>query len=188
MRHDGVSSGVHVGVREEDPTRPPGVDPGLTMGVDFEAFFDLHFERVFRAVLLIAGDRIEAEDVAQEAFVKVYERWDRVALMDDPVGYLYRTALNERRGRARRALRWRRRSLFERAPDDQTSASAIARAEVMRALAALTEEQRAVVALVEYVGMEPSEAASVLGISAEAARARLHRAREAMRQELQDDA
>ena len=139
------------------------MEPQLTVGADFGAFFHLHFEKVFRALLLMSGDRNEAEDVAQEAFVKVFERWDRVAAMDDPTGYLYRTALNERRSRLRRTLRWRRRSLSLRDHPDATSASAIARADVFRALGRLTDDQRAVVVLVEYVGMEPVEAAPLLG-------------------------
>ena len=40
----------------------------------------------------------------QDAFLKVWERWDRVGRMDDPVGYLYRTAMNLFRKRYRRAM------------------------------------------------------------------------------------
>ena len=175
-------------VREEDLTRPTGAESPLTIGADFGAFFDLHFEKAFRALLLLSGDRNEAEDVVQEAFVRVFERWDDVAVMDDPTGYLYRTALNEYRSRIRRTLRWRRRSMFARELPDVTSTRAIARADVFSALRRLTQEQRAIVVLVEYVGMDAGEAAPLLSISPDAARARLHRARVSMRQELGDDA
>ena len=40
----------------------------------------------------------------QEAFVRVWERWDRVAGVEDPVGYLFRTAMNLHRSALRRAL------------------------------------------------------------------------------------
>jgi RNA polymerase sigma-70 factor, ECF subfamily len=40
------------------------------------------------------GNRAEAEELAQDAFLKVWERWDRVADIEEPVGYLYRTAMN----------------------------------------------------------------------------------------------
>ena len=40
----------------------------------------------------------------QDAFLTVWERWDRVGGMDDPVGYLYRTAMNLFRKRYRRAM------------------------------------------------------------------------------------
>ena len=50
----------------------------------------------------MTGNRGEAEDLAQEAFVKVYERWDRVRGTDNPAGYLYRTAINAHHSRLRR--------------------------------------------------------------------------------------
>jgi hypothetical protein len=43
---------------------------------------------------VITGSRGEAEDLAQEAFTRLFERWDRVAALDDPTGYLHRTATN----------------------------------------------------------------------------------------------
>ena len=60
----------------------------------FEDFFHAHHERLLRAMYLATGDRHEAEDLAQEAFVRILERWERVRGLDYPVGYLYRTALN----------------------------------------------------------------------------------------------
>jgi hypothetical protein len=111
-------------VRKDGRTSARAPEPGFCPGADFGTFFDLHFDDVFRALLLMSGDRHEAEDVAQEAFVKILERWDHVAGMDDPTGYLYHTALNERRDRLRRVLRWRRRSLYERGDPDATSAAA----------------------------------------------------------------
>jgi DNA-directed RNA polymerase specialized sigma24 family protein len=64
----------------------------------FEDFFHAH-QRLLRAMYLATGDRHEAEDLAQEAFVRIFERWERVRSLDDPAGYLYRTALNARRSR-----------------------------------------------------------------------------------------
>ena len=45
----------------------------------------------------------------QDAFLRLYERWDRMDEIDDPKAYLYRTAFNvwnKRSRRAARALRW----------------------------------------------------------------------------------
>ena len=71
---------------------------------DFESFFADHRDRLFGALWLVTRDRHEAEDLAQEAFLKVWERWDRVGAMDDPTGYLFRTGMNLFRNRRRRAL------------------------------------------------------------------------------------
>ncbi len=71
----------------------------------FEEFFEAESRTLFRRMCLITGNRQEAEEVMQDAFLIVFERWDRVGAMDDPTGYLYRTAFNSWKRRARRAAR-----------------------------------------------------------------------------------
>ena len=60
--------------------------------VAFEGFFEAERSRLLRALYLLAGNREEAEEVLQESFVAVWERWDKVGAMEDPTGYLHRTA------------------------------------------------------------------------------------------------
>jgi DNA-directed RNA polymerase specialized sigma24 family protein len=78
---------------------------------EFEAFFEDHSLKVFGAMCLISGNRQEAEQITQDAFLRVWERWDRVSKLDDPVGFLFRTAMNLFRDRARRATLAARRTL-----------------------------------------------------------------------------
>jgi DNA-directed RNA polymerase specialized sigma24 family protein len=52
----------------------------------FEGFFLAQHERLFQALFLLTGDRYEADDLAQEALLRAYERWDRVGAMDSPPG------------------------------------------------------------------------------------------------------
>ena len=66
----------------------------------FEEFFDAHRDRLARALWLVARDRHEADEVAQEAFLKLWERWERVRHLDDPESYLYRTVRQLGRGGA----------------------------------------------------------------------------------------
>ena len=87
----------------------PTVDP-LDGSRTFEAFYDAEGQTLFRRLWLITGSRSEAEELMQDAFLKVWERWERVYAMDDPVGYLYRTAMNLFRKRYRRAAMVIRRS------------------------------------------------------------------------------
>src|SRR4051812_32446251 len=69
----------------------------------FEAFFEEERADLFSALWLVTRNRQEAEEIMQDAFLKLWERWDRVRRLDDPTGYLYRTAMNGFRNRARRA-------------------------------------------------------------------------------------
>src|SRR5262245_62070827 len=74
----------------------------------FEDLFAEQHDRLYRALYLIVGDRHEAEELMQDAFVKVLEHWDRV---ENPVGYLYRSAFNASHSRFRRLQRAARRTL-----------------------------------------------------------------------------
>src|SRR5262245_52572275 len=69
----------------------------------FESFFEEQKDRLLRILSVITGSRAEAEDLAQEAFTRVFERWTSVANMEDPAGYLHRTAMNLFRNQYRRA-------------------------------------------------------------------------------------
>src|SRR4029078_10527725 len=91
--------------REREIVAPPA---------NFEAFFEAEHARLLRALYLVTGDPQEAEELMQDAFVAVWERWARVRSRDEPTGYLYRTAMNRFRSRLRRAARATRRALAPR--------------------------------------------------------------------------
>ncbi len=149
---------------------------------DFESFFRAQHPRLFQMAYLLTGDRAEAADIAQEAMVRVYERWDRVRRMKSPEGYAYRVAVNLHRRRLRSLVRLGRRSagVPTRDPGERVET----RTDVMRALLALPAGQRAALVLVEWLGMTGEEAGRVLGLKAGSVRARLHRARTALREAL----
>jgi RNA polymerase sigma-70 factor (ECF subfamily) len=134
---------------------------------------------------LVTGNRQEAEDVMQDAYLRLYERWDRVGRMEDPVGYLYRTAFNVVRRRSRRAALAVRRTLGL-APSTDEFAAADARHVVSQALSRLTTRQRAALVLTEILGYGSEEAGRVLGVRAGTIRALASQGRAAMRQVLGD--
>jgi RNA polymerase sigma-70 factor (ECF subfamily) len=147
----------------------------------FEAFFQAEYARLARALYLVTGDPVEAEDLAQEAMVRVYERWDRLSIGEPPVGYLYRTALNLHRSRGRRlAVRMRRAARLSPASDPLSAADD--RDELGRMLSSLPETQRAALVLVEWLGMSAEEAAPALGIEPVSVRVRVSRAKAALRE------
>src|SRR5437867_11258300 len=77
----------------------------------FDQFYQATFRRLFTALCLVIGNRHEAEEVAQDAFVRVFERWDHVGVLEDTTGYLFRVSMNVFRSRSRRASLGLRRAL-----------------------------------------------------------------------------
>jgi len=156
-------------------------------GATFEAFFEAEHRRLFRSLVLITGDRQEADDVAQESMVRIFERWDRVAGVEEPRAYLYRTALNLKRSRHRLWARRTRDLSVDRDVLPDTTDVVAESVDIRRALAELTIDQRVALVLVDFLGFDSAGAGRVLGIEAEAVRARLHRGRAALRERLTDD-
>jgi RNA polymerase sigma-70 factor (ECF subfamily) len=161
------------------------VVPEVGQAPAFEGFFLAQHERLFQVLFLLTGDRYEADDLAQEALLRAYERWDRVGAMDSPAGYVYRTALNLHRSRLR-ALVVRARRVFAGVPAEDLSGPVAASHDVRRALAQLPRGQREALILVEWLGLGSEEAGSVLGIDASSVRGRLHRGRASLRDLLGD--
>lgn len=143
--------------------------------LEFEAFFEHEKERLFQALCLVTRNRFEAEELTQDAFLSVYERWDRVAEMDDPTGYLFRTAMNAFRSWHRRSALAAKRAVGLTRTDDAISGFEDVDV-VVRALAPLTARQRAAVVLIDLMGYSSEEAAQMLGIRASTVRTHAERA------------
>ena len=152
----------------------------------FEEFFQAEHVRLGRALFLLTGSAAEADELTQEAMVRVYERWDRVRQMDSPQGYLYRTALNLHRSR----LRWvatRARHVLHATPSPDPAEVVQSRDSLERALASLPTGQREAVVLVEWLGMDQEEAATALRIKPGSVRSRLSRAKADLRRMLENE-
>jgi RNA polymerase sigma factor (sigma-70 family) len=106
----------------------------------FEEFFAEVYEPLLRAVYLVTGDRFEAEDLAQEAFFRVYQRWDRIGRLANPAGYAYRVAINAYHSRFRRLAVVGRRAFRREARDELSVADD--RDSIRRAMARLPRAQR----------------------------------------------
>jgi RNA polymerase sigma-70 factor (ECF subfamily) len=136
----------------------------------FEEFFHLERDRLFRVMFVITKNRQEAEDLAQEAFVRVWERWDTVGEMENPTGYLHRAAMNLFRSRYRRALLAARRGIGM-ATDADPYEAVDDRQVALQALGSLAPRQRAAIVLTEVLQYTAEEAGSMLGIRAATVRA-----------------
>lgn len=152
----------------------------------FEAFFEAEHGRLLRALYVVTGNVQEAEEIMQDAFVAVWERWDRVGAMKDATGYLYRTAMNRHRSLLRRTARAARRALGVAEGGDEF-ARADERDALARALARLPVRQRAALVLTELLGYGSEEAGQMLGVRDVTVRSLASRGRAALREELETE-
>src|SRR3989304_1645605 len=72
---------VHTPVAKEGP-------------LDFAGFFADGHRGLFKALYFVTGNRADAAELMQEAFLKLWERWDQIDRIQDPTAYLFRVAFN----------------------------------------------------------------------------------------------
>jgi RNA polymerase sigma-70 factor, ECF subfamily len=151
--------------------------------LDFEEFYRAEFHGLVRSMFLLVPDVDEAQELAQEAMVRVYERWDRVSVMDSPGGYLYRVATNLNRRRIR-SLAVRARGQLRLGATMQHEEIDPAHRDLADAISSLSVRLREAFMLVDWLGMSSEEAARILRIAPASVRSRVHRARRELRARL----
>jgi RNA polymerase sigma-70 factor (ECF subfamily) len=146
----------------------------------FEHLVRRHRVLVYRTALRLTGDAHVAEDVAQDAFIAAWESLRLFRADSSFATWLYRIVVN----RARNSFRGRHDVPVEEVPVDGchpgADAEAIAREGSDRVLSAIMElpfEQRAALVLRLFEELTYEEIAQILGITPDAVRGRLHRAR-----------
>jgi RNA polymerase sigma factor (sigma-70 family) len=159
-------------------------EPGAVVLPEFDGFFRETFASVARAAALVTRDAGVGQELAQEAFFRLHERWARMQSAEHARRFAYRVAINLARSHVRKYVRVTLAGLDPggRVADDARSSDEWL--EIRSALAGLSARQRAAVVLVDYVGMGALEAGEVLSISAGTVRAHLMRGRRALRRRL----
>ena len=134
-----------------------------------------HYRSLVRLARLLVDDEASGEDIVQDAFVRVFQAWDRV---DDPVRYLRATVMNGARSGLRR-LSVARRYV---APIARATAGAdvfvVVQSEhiaVVAAVRALPRRQRECLVLRYYADLSEAEIAATLGISPGSVKSHSHR-------------
>jgi len=148
------------------------------------ALYALSCPRLIGLLISIGGSRSEAEEVAQDAYVKLLQQWKKVRDYDDPESWVRVVAVRlliSRRRRAKVATFGLRR-LAGRAQQHQTAqleltAAAVA---VSAALRTLPVSQRAVVILHHVLDLPLEQVAQELKVPVGTVKSRLSRARAAL--------
>ena len=151
---------------------------------DFDSFFRRCFPAVARAAALVARDSSVGQDLAQEAFVRLYPRWGDMDSVEHARNFVYRVAINLARSNLRRRLRttsFGLRAREEQDPDPDPSVRATRWLTIIAALSSLSSRQRACVVLVDYAGFDAASAGRILGIGADTVRVHIMRGRRALR-------
>ena len=153
--------------------------PSALTVVEFSHLFETHARDVHRFALFLSGDPALADDIVSETFIRLWHARARVDLATVR-GYLLTIARNLFLAEQRHARR--QAGLDESAADagpsvERRTAAEQELREVLAALQALPEVDRAAVLLRAEEGMSYEEVAAALGISTAAARVKVHRAR-----------
>lgn len=170
----------------------------------FEELLGRHQQRVLRVVLSILKEAMDAEEVAQDVFLTVFEKIDRFRGDASFTTWLHRVAVNAALMRRRKSKADRSVPLDEVMPsfDDQGHLAVDitdwseqandpvlaqeAKAVIAAAVDKLDEKYQTVFALRDVQGFSTEETAELLALSVPAVKSRLHRARLFLRRELAD--
>ena len=169
-------------------TLPGSTDAEIAGETVFDELFRAHYQAVFRLLYRLTGDGQEAEDLAQETFVRLHrtrEMWDA---RQNVRGWLYRVAVNLGHNAARSRGRRRQREMtaFELESEieqrvDTPEELAIRGDERrrVRAILAKLPERQAALLLLRHAGLSYREVAEALGLATGSVGTMLARAEEA---------
>lgn len=154
----------------------------------FDRIIVAHQRRVLSLAWRLLGNQDDARDAAQEAFLRVYRHLEKFDASLDFSGWLYRIVVNVCRDQARKRgnhfssfeAEMEAGTITEPASPHNTESAAMAAEEqamILRALAQLTEKERAAIVLRDLEGLPTEEVARILGSSPTTIRSQISSAR-----------
>ncbi|HEY3100604.1 MAG TPA: RNA polymerase sigma factor [Methylomirabilota bacterium] len=173
----------------------PFSDSRAVVPSGYHALVDAHYDRVLRLCRVLLGDHHEAQDVAQETFLKLHLHYASRDVSDWRA-WLTRVAVNAVRDRQRAGWwpRWRRRTeplddarLVAQAPRPDVAADAKeSYRRIQAAFARLPRRQREVFALRQLEGLSTAATAAALRLSEGSVKRHLYRAVDRLRRAVRD--
>jgi RNA polymerase sigma-70 factor (sigma-E family) len=152
--------------------------------------FGAHYRPLVRLAVLLVDDPGAAEELVQDAFVRLHQNWRRLREPDKALAYLRATVVNGGRSALRRRGVARRYAAAEAPPPDVPSAESsvlgsLAQQAMLAALRRLPGRQREALVLRYYADLSEAEIADVMGISRGAVKSHTARGVVALRQSLE---
>jgi RNA polymerase sigma factor (sigma-70 family) len=140
---------------------------------EFERVFRSAYRAVLQTTFLVLQDRGRAEEVTQDAFLRLYERWGGAVALEHPVAWVRRVAVRDAIRRARRERVVPVVSLVETA----TAGERVPDIDLLRAVSTLPPKQRAAVALHYLQDLPVNQVAELMEVAPATVRQHLFKAR-----------
>jgi RNA polymerase sigma-70 factor, ECF subfamily len=182
-KHDVGAYAVHERDGATAPSRPPSISSA--------ALFSAHSGRIRRYILSIVHDATDADDLVQEVFLRAHRTLGSLRTRDAALPWLYRIATNVCYDRFRQRSRlprfaegdvtdspaaWAADTSDEAAPERMAARTEMSSC-VQQYIDDLPESYRQVILLHDVQNLTSAEVAALLGVSVDAVKIRLHRAR-----------
>jgi len=157
---------------------------------DFKALINDYSTQVLNTAVRILGDTHKAQDVHQEVFLGIWQRWHKYDGQTNWKAYLYRTTVRKAIHLVKKS---RTERLFEQQPEytskqgpDESLRVAELQQKLAGCLAGLPKRQAEVFVLSRMEGLKAEKIAELLGCSQETVRVHLHRAMKRLAREFGD--
>lgn len=152
--------------------------------------FEAQYERVCQAIYRLVPDRSTSEDLAQEVFLRFWDKRERITITSSLPAYLRRMAINEALGYLRRQKRWEQDEpsldtlAGTEASAEEQYLDAELKAQLNTAINELPPKCRAVFQLSRHEGLAYKEIAEQMGISIKTVENQMGKALRVLRQRM----
>ncbi len=157
-------------------------------GSDFDSFYRAHYRTLVGLGIVLCGDKGVAEELVQEAFVKVHDNWNRLSSYDDPLAWTRRVLANSATSRGRRRTTEAKLLVRLRSRPSPDLDIPVSDREMWDLVRALPRRQAQVLALRYWDDLANEEIARVLEIGTESVKTHLTRGRSTLRTQLEGQA
>ncbi|MEM9655011.1 MAG: sigma-70 family RNA polymerase sigma factor [Actinomycetota bacterium] len=148
----------------------------IRSGPVFDEFYRREYREVLGLAFVLCRNRSAAEELAQEAFLAAFKRWDEVSQMESPEGWVRKVVANRAASRFRRVAA-EARALTRLGRRDSSPDVGLDTIAVCEAVRRLSTRQAEVIVLVYFAGLSHDASAQVMGCSVETVRTHLDRAK-----------